>query len=102
MLIKTKKEGNQCVAECFGELDHHTSEETKKKLDRLIVGSDIKNLVLDLQGLSFMDSSGIGVILGRYKQLKQKGGSLSVKNVNRQIDKVFNISGLYTVIKKIN
>jgi stage II sporulation protein AA (anti-sigma F factor antagonist) len=102
MLIKTKTEGNLCVAEILGELDHHTSEETKKKLDKLIAGRDVKNLVLDLHGLVFMDSSGIGVILGRYKQLKQRGGTVSVKNVNRQIDKVFNVSGLYSVIKKIN
>jgi stage II sporulation protein AA (anti-sigma F factor antagonist) len=102
MLIKTKKEGSVVTAEILGELDHHTSEETKKKLDRLIAGKDVRDLVLDLSGLVFMDSSGIGVLLGRYRQLKQRGGTVSVRNVNRQIDKVFNISGLYSVIKKIN
>lgn len=102
MLIKTSRQGNAVTAEILGELDHHTSEETKKKLDRLIAGKDVKELILDLQGLVFMDSSGVGVILGRYRELKKRGGTVRVKNVNRQIDKVFCVSGLYSVIKKIN
>ena len=85
-----------------GELDHHTAEKIRTRMDKLIVEKKLKCVVLDLRGLTFMDSSGIGVLLGRYKLLKQRGGQLYVKNLSRNIDKIFRLSGLYQVIKKVS
>ena len=58
-------------------------------------------MILDFAKVSFMDSTGIGVLLGRYKKVSENGAELCVKNVNRQIDKVFRISGLYQIIKAV-
>ena len=48
----------------------------------------------------FMDSSGIGVIMGRYKLVKKRGGSITVTNINNSIDRIFTISGLYKIVIK--
>ena len=85
-----------------GELDHHSAAPLKDKLDGLIKsGGEGMRLILDFQDVTLMDSSGIGLLLGRYKLLKKGGGELAVTGLNHQIDKVFSLSGLYRIIKKI-
>jgi len=101
MQIKVKQRDDMITALLCGELDHHSAYETRESLDRLIAKFRNTDLVLDLKNLSFMDSSGLGVIIGRYKKLKSDGRRLYVTNANRQIDKVMNVSGLYSIIKKL-
>lgn len=60
------------------------------------------NLILDFAHVTLMDSSGIGLLIGRYKKLKEKGMRLFVKNVNPYVDKLFRMSGLYNIIEKIS
>ena len=58
----------------------------------------IKNIVFDFKNIRFMDSSGIGVIIGRYKKISSEGGKVSVVNVNDKIKKIFNLSGMNKII----
>ena len=58
-------------------------------------------MILDFAKVPFMDSTGIGVLLGRYKKITNAGAELCVRNLNMQIDKVFRISGLYQIIKAV-
>lgn len=83
-----------------GELDHHSSEEIREDIDNVIEDKNIKFLIFDLANLKFMDSSGIGVIIGRYKLMSKKKGKIAVTNVNNRIDKIFEISGIYKIINK--
>ena len=84
-----------------GELDHHSATSLKEKLDSAILsGGEGLLLVLDFTAVTLMDSSGIGLLLGRYKLLKKNGGELAVKGLSRQIDTIFGLSGLYRIIKK--
>ena len=93
----------QKIVRLSGELDHHSAAPLKEKLDTLIKsGGKGLRLVLDFRDVTLMDSSGIGLIIGRYKLLKNGGGALAVQGLNQQIDKVFRLSGLYRIIKKIN
>jgi len=101
MQIKVKQQDDVITALLYGELDHHSAQETREYLDKLIAKFRNSDLVLDLKNLSFMDSSGIGVIIGRYKKLKSDGRRMYVANPNRQIDKVMSLSGLYSIIKKL-
>ncbi len=101
MQIRVKQQEHSITACLDGELDHHSAIQTRESLDKLIAKYKDTDLVLDLKNLSFMDSSGLGVIIGRYKKLKSSGHNLYVKNASRQIDKVFNVSGLYSIIKKL-
>lgn len=82
-----------------GELDHCSAHGIRRVLDGCIQDSSIHHMILDMQGITFMDSSGIGVILGRYRQMKDKGGILSVRNMNKQVEKVFRLSGMNQVIE---
>lgn len=81
-----------------GELDHCTASQIRRQLDELLLDPGITSLCLDLSGLTFMDSSGIGVLLGRLRVLQQRGGTLSVKNMQPPIEKLFMLSGLNRVI----
>ena len=68
------------------------------KLDEILEDPGVRHLCLDLGDLSFMDSSGIGVLLGRLRILQQRGGTLSVKNMQPPIEKLFRLTGLQRVI----
>lgn len=77
-----------------GEMDQATCGELRVKLLEVIVKYDVTNLVFNLKELEFLDSSGIGVIIGRYNQLKAKGGKVILCNLNKNIEKIIMLSGL--------
>lgn len=82
-----------------GELDHHTADILRSKATQAIEEYGIRHIVLNLEGLSFMDSSGLGVILGRYKQLKQLHGEMVVCSVSPAVERLFDMSGLFKIVK---
>lgn len=94
-------EGSTLIFRLVGELDEHSAEFVKRKLDATLASKDYSAVVLDLSRLSFMDSTGIGVIIGRYKIVKKQGKSIYVKNPSPTVDKIFKMSGLYEIISKI-
>ena len=85
-----------------GELDHCSAQSIRRELDALIAEPGVKTLVLDLQDMPFMDSSGIGVILGRYRTLRERGGCVAVINMTHQVEKVFTLSGMRHVIQTLS
>ncbi len=98
MDIKIENIGTTLVAKLTGELDHHTAPNLRDALDREISLNNTVNIVLDFDGVTFMDSSGIGVIVGRYKQISARGGKVMVIRVKPQVDKILEISGLKTIL----
>lgn len=84
-----------------GELDHDRVGSIRMELDALISDPQIKHLVLDMSGVSFMDSSAIGLVLGRYKTLARRGGRVSVARTGPRVDRIFELAGLYTIIEKL-
>ena len=84
-----------------GELDHHSASQIRQELDALIRDSRARRLLLDLSSLTFMDSSGIGVILGRYNQMARRGGSLAVRKPSSQINRIFDLSGVYQIVERL-
>lgn len=83
------------------ELDHSAALRLRTELDALLQDASIRRLVLDLEKLSFMDSSGIGFIIGRYKLMAKRGGSVAVVNADKQMDRIFKMSGLYELVEKL-
>lgn len=81
-----------------GEIDHHTSEMIRDKVDKEFSRNNAKNIIFDFSNINFMDSSGIGVIMGRYRHTKQLGGSVAIVGANASLDRIFNISGLHKII----
>ena len=84
-----------------GEIDHHSSARLRASLDKLIENKRPRRLILDFGNVTLMDSSGIGLVIGRYKTMKECGGELCVRNMCRQTDAVFRVSGIYKIIKKV-
>ncbi len=82
------------------ELDHHNAIRIREKADKLIDRHNIKHIIFDFSGASFMDSAGIGVVMGRYRKVIFIGGKTAVANVNSSVDRIFRLSGLYKIIEK--
>ena len=82
-----------------GELDHHNAEEIRKGSDKLIEENHIKGVIFDFQETNFMDSSGIGVIMGRYKIVYLLGGEVWAVNANERMKKILTMSGVTKIIQ---
>lgn len=77
------------------ELDHHSAQLITEYTDWFVTSNNICNMVFDFNNTEFMDSSGIGVIMGRYKLVQKLGGKISIKNINQSVNRIFTISGIY-------
>lgn len=89
---------NYLIVTLKGELDHHTSEEIRKKIDQEYYNNNLVNMVLDLRSLNFMDSSGIGLIMGRYKNCKDNKGHISIVSIKPSVERILRMSGLLKII----
>lgn len=98
MFINFDRKGATLLVTLVGELDHHTSEVVRIKIDNKMEELGSQNIVFDFNGVSFMDSSGIGVVMGRYKKVATTGGKACVVNLQPQIKRVFELSGLFKII----
>ena len=86
------------VVKLSGEIDQSCASEIRTDIDREIQLKNVKNLIFDFGGVTFMDSSGIGVILGRYKQIKARGGKTMIVRPQPQVDKILELSGLKKIM----
>lgn len=77
-----------------GEIDHHNSQKIREDIDGRAQQELPQTLVLDFGGVEFMDSSGIGLVLGRYRLMQDLGGSLRLENVPLHIKKVMRVAGI--------
>ncbi len=92
----------QLMVRLSGELDDHAVNALRPAMDQLIDTHRPRQLILDVQDLTFMDSSGVGMIFGRYKRMRRIGGSVAVKGVDARMDRIFQISGVYHVIARLD
>ena len=81
------------------EIDHHTSAYNSENADRLILAKQVSNVVFDFEDTRFMDSSGIGVIMGRYRKISCFGGKVFAIHADRQIKRILTMSGLTRIIE---
>lgn len=93
-MIKLYNDGRRITAALCGDIDHHTARSMRAELDDVIARSRPEMLILDLEQVGFMDSSGIGLILGRLKSVQAVGGDIIIKNVRPNIAAVIRLSGL--------
>ncbi|MDB5083945.1 MAG: anti-sigma factor antagonist [Bacilli bacterium] len=96
--VEREKKGRVLVVRLIGELDHHTSEQVRKQVELGLDDKDVVHLVLNLDSLEFMDSSGLGVILGRYKRVAQAGGRTAVCALKPAMRTLFEMSGLLKIM----
>ena len=81
-----------------GELDEHARAETDRLIDE---SAGLSRAVFNLAGVKFMDSTGIGFLIGRYKRLKRYGMGMYLENPNAGADKILELSGLYSIMPKV-
>jgi stage II sporulation protein AA (anti-sigma F factor antagonist) len=96
--IKFSNRGTTLIVTLAGELDHHYAEHARKKIDNELMKASTRNVILDISTLGFMDSSGIGVIAGRYKNIHKLGGNLCIVSANTRINRILEMSGLLKII----
>ena len=99
MQIKLKLTQKTLIVSLEGELDHHSTEQIRSIIERSITEKDIKNLIFDFSALSFMDSSGIGMVIGRYKLIHSLGGRVVLVCNNRHMEKLITMSGLTRLVQ---
>ncbi|MBO8154888.1 MAG: anti-sigma F factor antagonist [Bacillaceae bacterium] len=97
--VEFEKKQNVLLVRMSGELDHHTAEELKTKWKERLDDEEIQHVVINLETLSFMDSSGLGVILGRYKEVKQQGGEMVVCSISPAVHRLFELAGMFKIIR---
>ena len=81
-----------------GEIDHHSALSMRRDVDNIIWNRTPTHLILDMSEVEFMDSSGLGLIMGRYALMQKMGGSLAVKNPNARVVKIFELAGLDKIV----
>lgn len=81
------------------ELDHHNAEEIRKRSDYLIDQNHIRYVIFDFTDTTFMDSSGIGVIMGRYKRIYMLGGEVCAVHTSERMKKILTMSGVTRIMQ---
>ncbi len=98
MKVKFDKKSDVLVVSISGELDHHTAAPLREAIDSKIMETSVRKLLIDLSGMELMDSSGIGVIMGRYRLMDSLGGAVCVSGASPSIGRIIELSGLTKLI----
>ena len=101
MKVDIKNENGTAIAMLKGEIDHHNARSLRTEIDHYIVTVQPHSLAMDFGGITFMDSSGIGLILGRSKLMKECGGRLEVRNAQPYIKRVLKLAGVERIVKVV-
>lgn len=83
------------------EVDHHRAAYISANADRLLLQDQVQHVVFDFEDTKFMDSSGIGIIMGRYKKISCFGGRVYAIHVDRQIHRILNLSGISKIVEVV-
>lgn len=87
------------IVSVSGELDQHKASSLREQIDLRITHTGMRHLIFDFSNLLFMDSSGIGIIIGRYKLMRSIGGTVSVVTDSRSVKKLLELSGIRKIIQ---
>ena len=98
MEIISKETGRELTLTLRGELDHHGAKNVMQRMELALDAALPLKLILDFSGVSFMDSSGIAVVMRALKRMRAMGGSAAIKNVPPQAKKVFTAAGIFRIV----
>lgn len=100
MKVQCRRSGRCLLVSLSGEMDHHASDTARRKIDDAFLMQGAQHIIFDCQELDFMDSSGLGLIMGRYKTASSLGGRVMLTGVSPKLDRIFAMSGLYKIVQK--
>ena len=95
-----KKEDKQLIFKLEEDIDEYAVQKIRRKLDNEIERHMPKEVIFDFNNVSFMDSAGIGLIIGRYKLANMLGGKVQVANMTQPVRKIFEMSGMQRIISE--
>ena len=98
MKFELAKKDNLLIVRVSGELDHHFADEIRLRVDAELVKPPILNILFDFNDLTFMDSSGIGMILGRYRKMGEKPGNMAIVCCSKPVRSIMNMAGVFSII----
>ena len=98
MNIIYQKADKQLLVEINEEIDHHVAEKIRRKVDDEITRHMPRKTIFDFSRVTFMDSAGIGMLIGRYKMMKLIGGSLEIVNISQTVRRILEMSGINKII----
>ena len=101
-MVKWKQSGDALTVYLSGEIDHCAAEKLKGEIESLIQKSKDKPLVLDFSSVTFMDSSGIGMLIGRYKTKMACGGKMYADGMHAAVERLYRMAGLHRIIPIIS
>ena len=102
MNVELETKNGVTVAKIIGDLDHHTAKSIRSDIDREVKEHHSSLLILDFSGVTFMDSSGIGLVMGRYKLMEEQDGKTIVACPPAYIKKVLNLAGINKLTKIVD
>lgn len=102
MNITFKQMDNTINIYLNGELDEYAAGYTRDTLDNIFESNKFNEVILDMTNLDFMDSTGIGVMIGRYKNLKSRNIDIYIANPKLSVEKILNMSGIFEIMPKIS
>ena len=100
-MLKYEKKRRDLLVYIDRDLDHSACMHMKGQLDELLQDMAIRRLIFDLREVDFMDSSGVGFVIGRYKLMAKRGGSVAVINADARMNRIFEMSGLYQIVERM-
>ena len=102
MEIRFTNTGDSLCFYLSGELDEHYAKGVKQYIDDVLgKTASVKKVVFNLNDLDFMDSTGVGMLLGRYKRLKKIGAKCFIESPKPSVEKVIEVSGIYDIMPKV-
>lgn len=97
MPVAFQKQQKRLIARLSGEIDHHTASLMRAQIDRRIAQDKPEILRLNFKDVTFMDSSGVGLVMGRYRQMQPYGGVIELDGMSRTVERIMRLSGMDTV-----
>ena len=99
MRTKIDTNGEVLIVRLNDELDHHSAAQIREQVDNIVMQGSIRKIVFDFSNVGFMDSSGIGIIMGTFKLMQAIGGEVTAFGFSSQLDKLITMSGIKKIVK---
>ena len=102
MNMQSCRKGNNLYIYLSGDIDEHSVSQVRENVDRMIdEGAGLSRAIFNLAGVRFMDSTGIGFLIGRYKRLQKYGMRMFLESPDSNADKILSLSGVYSLMPKV-
>lgn len=102
MSIEITKNNDTLIVRIYGEFDLRAAEFNRSDIDEKFRSQKAKNIIFNLSKVTFMDSSGLGIILGRYRKVTEQGGKVAMSNVPTKFNKILELSGVKRLLSVYN